>query len=292
VPSPSPGPGSDDLNAVAATSATSAWAVGGKHGQPLILRWNGTAWAQAPSPTLATGGTLAAVAAVSPADAWAAGFGGPKDDLIVIEHWDGAAWRLVPSPVRIGNLLGLTATSASDVWAVGLAGNPASTTAALSLHYNGTTWARVSSPNPPNSGELLGVAATATTDGWAVSGAAGQEIGTNKTVIDHWDGRAWTRVHSPNPSPGGAILFGVAADSAADAWAVGADTDFVTSFENVIEHWNGTSWTVARGAVRDGSLFAVTAPSTSAAWAVGGDGAGRPLIEAWNGTQWTRASLS
>ena len=35
------------------------------------------------------------------------------------------------------------------------------------------------------------------------------------------------------------------ADGSSDAWAVGADTDFVTSFENVIEHWNGSRWTRA-----------------------------------------------
>jgi hypothetical protein len=58
VPSPNPGgTGSADSNllqALAVTSATSAWAVGsysrGPTGRTLILHWNGTAWHQTPSP--------------------------------------------------------------------------------------------------------------------------------------------------------------------------------------------------------------------------------------------------
>lgn len=95
--------------------------MGGRRGrgQPLILRWNGTTWAQQTSLALTSGGTLAAVTAISATDAWAARFGGPRDDLIVIEHWNGTAWTLVPSPVHVGELVGLAASSASDVWAVG-----------------------------------------------------------------------------------------------------------------------------------------------------------------------------
>lgn len=56
VPSPSPGgpSGDDQLQAVAATSATNAWAVGsydnGQAAGTLILNWDGTAWTQVPSP--------------------------------------------------------------------------------------------------------------------------------------------------------------------------------------------------------------------------------------------------
>jgi hypothetical protein len=125
--------------------------------------------------------------------------------------------------------------------------------------------------------------ATSARDAWAVSGAAGREIGTNKTVIDRWNGRTWRRVCSPNPKPSGAILIGVAATSAKNAWAVGTDTDFVTSFQNVIEHWNGKAWRLVHGPVRDGLLNGVAATSTRDAWAVGGGPSGA-IIEHWNGT--------
>jgi hypothetical protein len=40
------------------------------------------------------------------------------------------------------------------------------------------------------------------------------------TLVEHWNGTAWTQVPSPNPS-GDNELDGVAATSASNAWAVG-----------------------------------------------------------------------
>src|SRR5262252_9211354 len=67
VSSPNPVPGGDTLNAVAAVSASDAWAVGGKNGRPLILRWNGKVWRQTSSSDLV--GALAAVTVTSATDA-------------------------------------------------------------------------------------------------------------------------------------------------------------------------------------------------------------------------------
>ena len=39
-----------------------------------------------------------------------------------------------------------------------------------------------------------------------------------------WDGAQWVRVPSPNPGAGGSRLFGVAALSDDNAWAVGEFT--------------------------------------------------------------------
>ena len=53
--------------------------------------------------------------------------------------------------------------------------------------------------------------------------------------------KTWVHVKSPNAGSGDNDLFGVAATSAGDAWAVGqAFTGVVT--KNLIEHWNGTAW--------------------------------------------------
>lgn len=79
VPSPNPGSVNNDLSGVAATSATSAWAVGfysGRTGanRTLIQRWNGKTWKQVPSPNPGSSGSgLSAVAATSAANAWALG---------------------------------------------------------------------------------------------------------------------------------------------------------------------------------------------------------------------------
>jgi hypothetical protein len=227
------------------------------------------------------------VTAISASNAWAVGLGGPKDSQTIIEHWNGKAWKVVRGAVRTGSLAAVADISASNVWAVGFSGSLRAHHA-LAEHWNGRTWRRAGTPDPAGAGGLLGVAMTSARNAWAVSGAAGHEIGTSKTVIDRWNGRAWRRVSSPNPVPGGAILIGAAATSSKNAWAVGTDTDFTVSFHTVIEHWNGRSWRLARSPVVNGILNAVTATSASSAWAVGSDSTSA-LIEHWNGTRWTRS---
>lgn len=94
VRSPSP-PGYDSLSAVAATSASSAWAVGvtgpASSQKTLIVRWNGTAWKQVPSPSPPGGGSLRGVAAVSASSAWAVG-GTPAGKTLIL-RWNGTSWK-------------------------------------------------------------------------------------------------------------------------------------------------------------------------------------------------------
>lgn len=111
----------DSLQAVAATSATNAWAVGGyqnaqcSESKPLIEHWNGKVWKEQESPR---GDLLNAVAATSSTNAWAVG--GLYRALI--EHWNGKAWTVQHSHLsgsRHGGLAGVAATSARNAWAVG-----------------------------------------------------------------------------------------------------------------------------------------------------------------------------
>jgi hypothetical protein len=87
--------------------------------------------------------------------------------------------------------------------------------------------------------------------------------------------------------PGGQ-LFGVAATSARNAWAVG---QAVSSGKTIVLHWNGTSWTRVPSPTPAGAtgLYAVAATSARNAWAVGGSSAppGKTEILHWNGTAWT-----
>ena len=87
-------------------------------------------------------------------------------------------------------------------------------------------------------------------------------------LSEHWDGRAWTRVPSPDPAPS-TILHGVAAPSATSAWAVG-ETNY--GQRPVIEHWDGTAWRQVPSPVPAGTgsvLYGVAATSSGNAWAVG-----------------------
>ena len=112
---------------MAATSATQR--LGGRlrtsaSAKTLILRWNGTAWKQVPSPSPGAGASLSGVAATSAGSAWAVGFTRPASAAkTLILRWNGTAWKRVPSPSPGGQrrrlLRGVAATSAGSAWAVG-----------------------------------------------------------------------------------------------------------------------------------------------------------------------------
>ena len=93
----------NDLNGVAAVSATDAWAVGfyghdvgdgGTAGKPLVLHWDGTSWTKAKAPFFGTSSGLRSVSALSATDIWAVGgvFSNGAAGTTLILHWNGTAW--------------------------------------------------------------------------------------------------------------------------------------------------------------------------------------------------------
>jgi hypothetical protein len=131
------------------------------------------------------------------------------------------------------------------------------------------------------------VAAVSATDAWAVGSYPPPSIGApSRTLIEHWNGTAWTQMPSPNPARS-AELSGVAAVSATDAWAVGSYSSAgISAQRTFIEHWDGTAWSQVPSPRSGGHyLYAVAAISPTDAWAVGS------LIEHWNGTAWKQVPL-
>lgn len=292
------------LSGVAALSGSDVWAVGdwesqngSGQGHPLIEHWNGTRWNIVDGPSAGLYG-LSSIAAVSANDIWVVGQAA-KYPYTTIEHWNGVHWSLARSPrirARNGNaaLIGVTALSATDVWAVGL-GNGGDT---LTEHWDGVRWVAIPSPSPaPPPGNripgnhhdngLFDVSGAAPSNVWAV-GRNGSF--PERPLMEHWNGSQWRRVTLPAfMSRGG--LSAVEAVSASDVWAVGG-TSRPSSF--AIDHWNGTTWSstaLAPGArhVNGGpSRIAMLGPRDG--WAVGSTVPGprgtRPIILHWDGTQW------
>ncbi len=60
--------------------------------------------------------------------------------------------------------------------------------------------------------------AISASDAWAVG--SDLALSTTKTLIMHWDGRAWDQIASPAPGSSSG-LTSVAATSASNVWAVG-----------------------------------------------------------------------
>src|SRR5207302_5459658 len=102
----------------------------------------------------------------------------------------------------------------------------------------------------------------------------------------------WSVVPSPNGNSN-SVLSGVAAVSANDVWAVGNSGSQKSGGQALIEHWNGSTWSVVTspnpGSIYN-TLYGVTTVSATDAWAVGfyvnTTGVTQTLIEHWNGSTW------
>ncbi len=276
----------DRLNAVAEIATNDVWAVGVHYNQSalayqtLVEHFDGTKWSILTSPN---GGTrydeLRALAVVSPTDIWAVGMtqtsGSTIRNLTMIQHFDGTSWTIMPSPNRPNEtdawLLGVTAVSASDVWAVGF-----DHTGTLVEHFDGASWSIVSSPNPVSGTNVFnGVTAISSNDVWAV----GESIvpgDASRTLAEHWDGTSWTAVATPNQGPLNNEFFAVTALSSTDVWAVGyrakplPEGGFVN--RTVTQHWDGASWSVviSPNLGIDDVLLGATSAGPSTVFAVGG----------------------
>jgi hypothetical protein len=300
VKSPNGSLKNSELFGMAAISEHDVWAVGITYTskvQALIEHWNGSQWSIVPSPNPANGHDLNAVAAVSANDIWAVGstgqFGTPTRTLI--EHWNGSQWSVVPSPNPgpTQNLFGAVAIAQNNVWAVGFYGTSnGSITKTLVLHWNGSQWSVIPSPNSGSNTLFNSVAAVSADDIWAVGNAGSATL--PQTLVEHWNGSRWRIVPSPNVGPNGDFLIGVTVVSERNIWTAGAYNDKSNILHTLIEHWNGTSWSVVNspnvgpyGSLLDG----VSALSASNIWAVGFDTTSsnqqQTLIEHWNGTKWS-----
>ncbi len=249
VSTPIPGQTDSEFNSVVAQSANSVWAAGYFNGlgfspQPLIERWDGSAWrvVNSPLPEGATAGSFKAMSVVpGSSQVWATGsvrYGAPPQGIgyfqPLIERWDGSAWRIVASPALpagalAGELNGVVALSATDAWAVGDYTASDHTIRTLIAHWDGSSWKVVPSPN--EWGSLSGVAAVGARDaravGYHMTGAEGSaQIG----IVERWNGIAWSVAESPTPQGvTHSSLAAIATDGAGGYWAVGSypNTDSV-----------------------------------------------------------------
>jgi hypothetical protein len=325
--SPSRNAQGNTLNAVAALSTSDAWAVGFQNdnnindSRNLTMHWDGANWKAVPSfnpgspPSCQgfnTGNDLTNVAAISASDVWAAGFSFSCTNFNLVPttmHWDGQRWKVVPTPSLGTNgnasFNGLVALASDDIYAVGY--QPASNGAVLTLieHWDGKTWTAVPSPNRSPTGNLLAaVSANSPTDIWAVGNSVDQATTSVQTLVEHFDGKKWRVVPSPNPLPKAFlnqnVLSSVRAVSSNDVTAVGLLRDAGQQRTlTLVEHWNGKKWSVipspnqseAAGSLN--TLSSVTAVSATDLYAIGvfGDAATKgqdeTLVEHFDGRKWS-----
>jgi hypothetical protein len=260
----------NQLTDVTCIAARNCWAAGyfGKSGSGttnLVLHWNGTRWTRVRVPD--AGGAskqadneLNSIRCPTASRCLAVGSystgAGSNEPFNQVLTWNGRSWaaQRVPNPGTgtpdyENNLVSIGCGVKNACWAVGSA-EPTSAHRTVNqvLHWNGRSWSRQLTTDPGGTGptaknELAGVTCTSARNCWAVGSYGAFSL----NQAQHWNGRHWVLVHTPDPSLPGAVpvdmLFSVRCTDAANCWAVGAEESpgFIS---NEILHWNGRKWLV------------------------------------------------
>jgi len=306
------------LQSVACVSTSWCMAVGSSSAPAvatsLAEHWNGTAWSivSSPSVTGAEGDRLAGVSCVSASNCFAVGNMSTASAVkTLVEHWNGKTWTVMASPngagvaVNASWLLAVSCGSASSCFAVGYYYSLPDDVDKLIEHWDGKAWTIVASPSPPEPTRTVRLTAVScvTASNCDAVGSSTMALvpGSTSTLIEHWNGKAWSIVPSPNaPGPGStsSSLAGLSCVRVSNCSAVGSYTNFSGSEHmTLIEHWNGTAWSIvsspnATGAT-ESELGAVACVNTTNCQAVGSSSNGTvttTLVERFNGTAWSIVS--
>jgi hypothetical protein len=328
VPTPNPGGGPAALNGVACISSLDCWAVGqggvSAHSSTLAEHWNGQQWTIVSTPAIASSAILEGVACPASNLCFAVGNQGTTPHQTLIEEWNGTSWSTVASPnggAGVDNYLNaVTCLSASYCWAVGIDvtgagphGFPASQP--LMELWNGATWTIVASnsvgdglgnalDNTPNS-----VTCLSTNDCWALGqyqapDSNAENSFTAQTLAFHWTGGPnWLAIVTPSNGPApfnnpfSNSFSGVSCLSATDCWGTGfTQLTAGSQGDNLIEHWDGSSWTLTTSPDKDSSVgnslggvacFSASNCLSAGIVSDGPSGADEPFFERFDGTSWS-----
>jgi hypothetical protein len=209
----------------------------------------------------------------------------------------GDPWQVIKSPNKgpaFGNVLYAVADlSSNDVWAVGAW--PARSqylTDTLAEHWNGTKWSIVHTPQPGTpTAQLNSITAVGSNAVWSAGFSENPACICGQTIVDFWNGSAWSRLKTPNPGIAD-FLSGISAVSAKEIWAVGNEWPNQQYSEALILGWNGAQWTsFSLNQYQYGTLYSVYAPAHDDAWAFGLYDDGVMLALHWDGKSWTQVSF-
>ena len=312
TPTPQPGSDGNVINSVSCTSPTFCVAVGEYSSGSLVESWNGRVWSVIPSPNPASadGVEFNGVSCASPEFCMAVGvqwinptgvFNGYTPYRTLIETWNGRAWSITPSLNPAGTydyLQGVSCTSQISCvtvgWDLNGVGMNESDAGSLVESWNGRGWSVTPSPDPGWDNSFWSVSCTSARSCMALlrfSTTAGSD---QLTLVESWNGKAWSVTPSPNPVGYSYItLQGVSCTSPEFCVVVGSYVNNSFVSETLVESWNGRTWSVtpspSPGTV-DNVLDVVSCTGPNSCVAIGGSYSGtnnQTLIESWNGETWS-----
>jgi hypothetical protein len=302
------------LQGVSCSSPTACTGVGRYYKAKwlaLAERWNGTEWSiQSTAPNgLNVEQRLESVWCRSSTECVAVGYekGTGSQYWTLAERWNGTAWSTLSTPnptgASVSVLAGVSCYSGYECMAVGYYENSAGAWVTLAERWNGTEWSILSTPNPTGAtaSYLTSVGcrlATASCSEGGVFYAVGHYInssGTEVTLVEKWNGTAWSLESSPNPA--GAKASSLQSVSCATYRPCEAVGHYINSSGvEVMLAETGPEWSIQStpnptGAVRS-TLHGVSCQSLK--WTCTAVGSYTPssgpevtLAERWNGVEWS-----
>jgi len=239
-------------SAVALTSPTSGWAVGGifslkpadqpSH-QSVIEQFKDCRWSPV-GPTL-PGVGLFSISMTSPDDGWIIGTNDGTDDKAgysVLLHLVAGRWQLVPVPQAANTSFNsLSMLSATEGWIIGspTTSMPGQPDNPILLHLHNGHWSAVTIPFA----RPTALMAMSPDVAWVASGTEP----TNE--LFHYQQGKWTSV----PVPSGMNIYSLHRNGPDDAWATGQLQSSSTpsganpsgyTLSPALLHFNGTSWSL------------------------------------------------
>jgi hypothetical protein len=284
----------------------------------IIEKWDGHEWTIGKAPTPALEGEVPSLTDVACANVslcfaigeYRAFAHGVSSAGTLIDQWNGAGWALgrPPTPDNGGLSLpmgpGVTCSGVSLCLAVSAYSPTPNAFQTISGRWAGSAWSSVTAPRTGSEDDFLGSVSCASPRLCFAVGQQGPAFGnTSQTLIERWDGSAWSVVPAPASDQRLNQLSSVTCVSTTRCYAVGSWGDVNNNPKakptiNLVEQWNGGSWTVTPSpsvtTPQNQGLSGVACPRPSLCFAVGdyvtSDGHHQTLIEQSQGASWSIVS--
>lgn len=193
-------------------------------------------------------------------------------------------WCAAPDAL-VSNFSGgsLASLASNDVWSAGT----------KITHWDGKSW-RTSYTPPSQLDSLRGIVELAPNDVWTVGEHQTNGMPSQPLTL-HWNGTSWQRVNAPQAAVGGKNALVAISGSASDLWAVGFAVPLQGPMVPLLEHWNGSAWSLVHlNSSASLQFTSVKALTPKNVWAVGyeysftnGKSVVQPVTEHWNGAKWS-----
>jgi len=287
--------------------------------QPLIAEQNGSQWSRLRVPAIPGSSRLTGVSVSADGTIYAVGYtclarcGTTYEiDRPLILRWRGGMWSrfAYPSTFKPAVLTGVSVAATGTIFAVGYTCKEGCTTVLpksddhpLILQSDGSRWSKVTSPNLPDGGSLSAVSAQLDGNAWVAGTACTSSC---KALILHWNGSAWSRVHTSRPGQFADLLD--ISTTATGWWASGfylcpaVCGPHKQRIHTLILRRNGHSWPQVNSLEVGlyNVLYGISATADRTAWAVGTPSCGtcgpptvfRAVILHWNDSHWSEETPS